>query len=256
MSIPRVGYAIVFILVIILVLIFIYEEKDINDRASIPDVRDLWGMYRTAVKDAEIASQEEISRNLTAIIESNSNLIWDKLDSDQSRVMVVAWTGDFYNDKVGQSFKADRFVWVTAAPELRNFCTKYQTESPNITIRLKQLLGLPPDTVKSRFVEIWVYPNDLFRPSPDPEITDHEAELTFPESKFINVSNEYIKWFNEQKNESYGEAGYPWTRLGYTYDWGNPENEVGLSEFVISQGSIIEVNGSYSMGDYCSSGHQ
>ena len=26
---------------------------------------------------------------------------------------------------------------------------------------------------------------------------------------------------------------YPWTRLGYTYDWGNPRNLVGLSEFVL-----------------------
>ena len=109
------------------------------------------------------------------------------------------------------------------------------------TIRLKQLLGLPPDAVKSRFVKIWVYPYDLFRPSPDPEITDLEAELTFPESKFLNVSNEYIKWFNEPEAGSYGQSGYPWTRLGYTYDWVNPDSEVGLSEFVINKGSIIEV---------------
>jgi hypothetical protein len=27
--------------------------------------------------------------------------------------------------------------------------------------------------------------------------------------------------------------GYPWTRLGYSYDWGNPKNPVGLSEFVL-----------------------
>ncbi|MCZ7402555.1 MAG: hypothetical protein O8C61_10070 [Candidatus Methanoperedens sp.] len=251
MSIRKMGYVIVFLLVILLFIIFLYGGKGATDQASTPDVRDLWRMYRLAVKDAQIASQEEISRNLTAIIESNSNLIWDKHDSDQPRVMVVTWTGDFYNDKVGKSIQADRFVWVTVAPELRYFCTNYQKEYPNLTIRLKQLLGLPPDSVKSRFVEIWVYPYDLFRPSPDPEITDHEAELTFPESKFINVSNEYIKWFNEQEVESYGQDGYPWTRLGYTYDWGNPESEVGLSEFVINQGSIIEVKGSYSLKDYC-----
>lgn len=99
-----------------------------------------------------------------------------------------------------------------------------------------------------------VYKYDLFRPSPDPEITDHEAQLSFPDSKFLNVINEYIKWFNGQKAESYGQGGYPWTRLGYTYDWGNPDSEVGLSEFVINQGSIIEVNGSYSLRDYCMQG--
>ena len=256
MSISRIGYAIVFSVVIILLIIFIYEEKDTTDQASIPDFQDLWGMYGKAVKDAEITSQEEISGNLTAITASNNNLIWDKPDTDHSRVMVVTWTGDFYNDKVGKSIKIDRFVWVTVAPELRNFCTNYQTEYPNLTIRLMQLLGLPPDTVKSRFVEILVYPYDLFRPSPDPEITDHEAELSFPESTFLNVSDEYKKWFNEQKAGLYGQDGYPWTRLGYTYDWGNPDSEVGLSEFVIENGSIIEIKGSYSLRDYCWQGLQ
>jgi hypothetical protein len=208
-------------------------------------------MYEMAVKDAEIASREEISKNLTAIVESNNDLIWEKLKTNQTRVMVVTWTGDFYDDKVGRSIEIDRYVWVTAAPELKDFCTDYQTEYPNLTIRLKQLLGLPPDAAKSRFVEIWVYPNDLFRPSPDPEITDNEAELTFPESRFLNVSAEYIMWFNEQMAGSYDQDGYPWTRLGYTYDWANPESEVGLSEFVINKGSIIEVNGSYNLRDYC-----
>ena len=203
------------------------------------------------VRDAEIASHEEISNNLTPIIESNNNLIWDESEPNQTRVMVVTWTDDFYDDKVSRSIKVDRHVWVTAAPELKNFCTNYQTENPNLTIRLKQLLGLPSNITKSRFVEIWIYPNDLFRPSPDPEITDNEAELTFLDSKINDSNAEYIMWFNEQKAESYDQGGYPWTRMGYTYDWGNPDSEVGLSEFVINKGSIIEVNGSYSLRDYC-----
>lgn len=27
--------------------------------------------------------------------------------------------------------------------------------------------------------------------------------------------------------------GWPWIRLGYAYDWENPRNLVGLSEFVL-----------------------
>ena len=49
----------------------------------------------------------------------------------------------------------------------------------------------------------------------------------------------YTGWFNNRKNYIYSNARsypasspYPWTRLGYTYDWGS-RNHVGLSEFVV-----------------------
>lgn len=35
---------------------------------------------------------------------------------------------------------------------------------------------------------------------------------------------------------------YPWTRLGYTYDWGNAKSRVGLSEFVIRKGARLTVH--------------
>ena len=44
---------------------------------------------------------------------------------------------------------------------------------------------------------------------------------------------------------------YPWTQLGYTYDW-NPENKshVGLSEFVIGENKNIVIKAIYSTNDY------
>ena len=39
-----------------------------------------------------------------------------------------------------------------------------------------------------------------------------------------------------------GDHPYPWTGLGYTYDWGNPDSEIGLSEFVILGGSTVGVD--------------
>jgi len=45
--------------------------------------------------------------------------------------------------------------------------------------------------------------------------------------------------------------GYPWTRLGYTYDWGNPDSEVGLSEFVITAGATIKIENVYETAAYC-----
>ena len=38
----------------------------------------------------------------------------------------------------------------------------------------------------------------------------------------------------------YGPDGYPWTRQGYTYDWGG-RTKFGLSEFVIKKGVPVKI---------------
>jgi len=130
-------------------------------------------------------------------------------------------------------------------PGGKEFCQAQRPIEP--ALRLEQLLGLPPDDGKQWFVELWVWPADLFRPAPDPEITDQGAGLDFPDS----ASPEYRAWFDDLRSKSYGENGYPWTRLGYTYDWGSPDDHVGLSEFVINKGAPIEVRSVTPTVVYC-----
>ena len=49
---------------------------------------------------------------------------------------------------------------------------------------------------------------------------------------------QYRRWFDHQALIAYGrQDGYPWTRIGYTYDWGNAQpddsrSKYGVSEFV------------------------
>jgi hypothetical protein len=50
---------------------------------------------------------------------------------------------------------------------------------------------------------------------------------------------------------SHEKQVYPWTQLGYTYDWGNPESEVGLSEFVIRKGSTVVIKSVSNLDEYC-----
>lgn len=219
--------------------------------APLSNPADLQQAYLNAVKDAAIAEMGEISKNLTPVVEANSTLVW-KGEPGSKQVLVLTWTSwDGYDNQVGQSIVTTRETWVTAAPELKNFCATYSAAQPDMTLRLEQLLGLPPANGKTRFVEMWVAPQDLFRPSPDPEVTDQEAGLNFPQSKFLSLSEEYMTWFNNLSSQSYGENGYPWTRLGYTYDWGNPSSEVGLSEFVINTGASIEIAGVTNTEAYC-----
>ena len=213
---------------------------------------DLRQAYLSAVSDAAIAEPGEISRDLTAITAANEQLMW-KDTPGKSFLRVVTWTDwSGYDDKTGKAMTLEQEVWVTAAPMLKEFCRAADMGSQDLTLRLEQLLGLPPHGGKDRFVEFWADPNDLFRPSPDPGISDHEAELDFPVSgRFVTISREYIRWFNDLKRDSYSGNAFPWTRLGYTYDWGNPESEVGLSEFVIRKGAVVSIRGVYTIEDYC-----
>jgi hypothetical protein len=212
----------------------------------------LQAAYDAAVVDAATVEPDEISRDLTAIVETNGELRWDE-STGVPRVLMVTWTAwTGYDTQVGQTIQTTRDIWVTAVPEVQRFAAQHRLTEPDLTLRLEQLLGLPPNNGKTRFVEFWVSPNDLFRPSPDPEISDHEAELDFPvSSTFVTVSSDYVSWFEDLEASSYGPDGYPWTRLGYTYDWGNPSSEVGLSEFVIRSGATVEVHAAATTEDYC-----
>jgi len=42
----------------------------------------------------------------------------------------------------------------------------------------------------------------------------------------------------------------PVPALGYTFDWGNPNTEIGLSEFIISNGATIEIHSVIKNEDY------
>jgi hypothetical protein len=201
-------------------------------------------LYRWAIEDAEISEPDEIYSGLTAITAENDDLIWQD-DQNGGKLLVVTWTDwDGYEMNIGSQMTLERDVWVTVAPEIQEFFLDNLYEDGDITRRAEQLLGLPPDSGYLWFVEIWVDPEEIFRPSPDPEINDREAVLDFSEgNRFIAVSEDYISWFTARRESMYAidGTGYPWTRLGYTYDWGNERSEVGLSEFVIIEDSVVEI---------------
>ncbi len=76
---------------------------------------------------------------------------------------------------------------------------------------------------------------------------------------FKKLSEDYLKWyaehifwFNDLKEKSYGYNGFPWTRLGYTFDWGGDANDdYWLSEFIIKKGASIEIESITKTQDYC-----
>jgi hypothetical protein len=239
--------------------------------------------YLRAILDSSIVTPAKIFQGLTPVTNDNPDLIWEN-GVVGSRLLVTSWMGSagaYYKCPAGgcsaddtckegkecPTYKWD--TWVTVAPELKNY---FSGTSPS-ALRLAQLLGLPPeyatagDAREAQYVlELWVSPKDLFRPCPDPEITDKECQTDYPSSMFWSFSadekvkateggvsefRDYQGWFNNRTQFIYSYAypatsntaplPYPWTRLGYTYDWGNA-NHIGLSEFVV-HGNRIDQQG-------------
>ena len=194
-------------------------------------------LYKNAVMDAMVAEEDEISDHLINIVESNEYLSWSGNDGEK-RVLVVTWTHYPDSYPVGDTITTWwGETWVTAVPEVKDWFANNKISENKIENRLKQLLGLPIDETNTHFIEMWVRPDALFRPSPDNEITDTVASLDFP----VTAEGWYIEWYDENIINSYFPIRYPWTRLGYTYDWGNKYNEIGVSEFVIKKDSKVIV---------------
>ena len=194
--------------------------------------------YQQAVEDAVDARIDEIDNSLWSITLDNTDLIWQKVDG-KPQVLMVTWTSwDGYDDKIGEKMQLTREVWTTPVPQLQTFISQFNLNEDNLTLRLEQYLGLPPENGKTKFVQMWVEPKDLFRPCPDPEIIDTSCSLEFPS----NVEPQHQEWVNEKILTSYGKNGYPWTRLGYTSDWGSITTEIGASEYVVRVGAEVEID--------------
>lgn len=205
---------------------------------------DLAALYQAAVDDAALPEASEISDDLVAITADNPDLMRD----EDGRVLMVTWTSyDGYDALVGQPTELGVEVWTTVAPEMQSFCRAAGLKDDALALRLEQLLGLPMATGKDRVVELWVPADAMFRPAPDPEVDDSVAGLEFP----ADATMEHKDWIENLRKSSYGAMGYPWTQLGYTYDWGGDGDEVGLSEFVVREGSEVLVKDVYTVAEYC-----
>jgi hypothetical protein len=244
---------------------------------------NLQAQYSSALNDARNVTPGKIYKKLTPIVTENGDLIWEN-DVVGSRILVAVVAGGYAaayicpdpggcpgnTCKEGGECAYGYDTWVSVAPELKDF---FRHSTPSL-LRVIQLMGLPPSYAtigspnEAKYVmELWVYPKDLYRPCPDSAISDFECDVNFPADMFraVDLNNKvrateglsapvfktYTAWFNNRARNIYTKTGtseaYPWTRLGYTYDWGSYDHEehIGLSEFVLhgalEDGSKISV---------------
>ena len=211
--------------------------------------------YQQSIRNSIYPEASKVSDKLVPVVKQNKDLVWKNIEGEDY-ILAVTWKQNvtYYKQYLDSAFynTGNYPIWITTAPELK---LRMLTEKPkDINRRLIQLLGLPPNSVYSYFVEFWVKPSDLFRPCPDKEITDTKCETCFPEQ----TDSAHVAWINESRISRYYQCNlsqqYPWTQLGYTYDW-NPKNKshVGLSEFVIGANKKIIVKAIYTTEEYLGS---
>jgi hypothetical protein len=201
--------------------------------------------YNASINRTMIPDRGSVN-DLTPIIFSNPDLVKQGTE-DNWTVLMVTWTKYNSSYPVGQNVSTWwGETWLTVAPQMQEFFRGKVDQNANLTLRAAQLLGLPPSNYNQYFVEMYVHPSDLFRPSADNEINDNTASLTIPK----NISSTYRQWFDGNTISSYYPKKFPWTRLGYTCDWGNPTTNEGLSEFVIKKNSTVMVHSVSSTSQY------
>lgn len=242
---------------------------------AVTDPETLWQQYEQAVEAARYPQPDHVSRGLVPILTFTPGLVWD--ESGQ-KVLMVTWTkAQFYTGQPPYETTIPVAAWLTAVPFSRQFCQKTGLEGDALRLRIAERLGLPPDASNDSFVQMWVDPQTFFRPCPDPEVTDAECQVSLtagpvdtsapcpwsaaPEDqlsgRFVTVAQSHLDWMCSNWTSTYppGEPrkSYPWTALGYTYDWGAP-NHRGESEFVLPAKTPVVIESVTPTDVYCAPG--
>lgn len=204
----------------------------------------LENLYQEAMEDAVFIEKEEIEP-LVEITPENNLITWNE---DHTKVLMA--TFHKYPDSYVKGQEAVLSwgdVWTFSDKEFGAWYEKNSKSVGDWELRMKQLLGMPAENENTHVSLIWVDPKDMIRPAYETDITK-QMKSEFTEADQENES--YQQWFDENIISSYFEGAYPWTRLGYTYDWADNGKDYGLSEFLVAQDSVVEVKDTLLLEDY------
>lgn len=193
-------------------------------------------LYRRAIFDS-------------AVMEPSEALPLVRVTADPVRVAI--WTPEKYlgSYPVGQTIEITwGKVWVALESEERPRCAAFPRR--RLDRRLEQLLGLPPTATARRFVLLEVARPALHRPCFDPDPTVERCPLEAAD----DLPPDFLDWLGSNALASYRVPdGFPWTRLGYTYDWHPGAGEYGVSEFVLLEGTEAKVLAIETAEEFCGS---
>jgi hypothetical protein len=214
----------------------------VGSGTGIDTMPPIWRAYHASVYDAAVYNHANL-RKLNAV------------PAGQGSVVVATLTKARYNYEVGKTMTIGRYIWVTLVPEVHDSCRKF---TGDVRLGLEQLLGLPPSGTDSLFIIMRVSASDLFRPAPDPatatsypcaDPADPLCGNAFPKGF---ADSAHMAWIASNTMNVYQVPnGYPWTHLGYTYNWRPGSDKYGASEYVIKPTATITVLEIVPYNEYC-----
>ena len=140
-------------------------------------------------------------------------------------------------------------VWCVSAGEFHKWMKDNDENVENWTNRLHQVLGMPYTKNYTTITALWVDADLVYRPAyeTDPNKAMTTTLVTTGDDDFDTM---YKEWFDGNIIWSYFDSAFPWTRLGYTYDWYDNGKEYGLSEFLIFSGAKVKIEYTYSVDEF------
>lgn len=198
--------------------------------------------YMLSVIDAHKIENDEILP-LTELTKESESATWN----EKGQVLLLSWhsypdsyvPGEQFTCKYGE-------MWTFTDKEILSWYDKNGEGVVDWELRLEQLLGLPATDKKTHVSAFWVDTNEIIRPAYQTDISK-QIDISLLDGSMLN---EYKEWFDGNAEYSYEISAYPWTRLGYTYDWSESETEYGLTEFIILPDSVIDVEWTMSLEEF------
>lgn len=208
-------------------------DSEAENDASEDSEEDQQVLFDESVEDALIIDDDEILP-VVSLDEGEPYAVYD----EEGRVLLCSFHKypDSYPDGADVKLEWGN-VWTFTGGELEDWYQKNKDDVTDWPTRLRELIGLRPDNESNYITAMWVKPEDVFRPAYVSDIGTVEMTDSFSE----DVDPEYKEWFDANIISSYFDGEYPWTRLGYTYDWADNGTDYGLSEFIVKQDSEVNV---------------
>lgn len=188
-------------------------------------------LYRASVIDSITVEDDEIFPLVTLTPGSDMATFRD------GKVLLMTYNRRPERYVAGTTLTLTGEVWTITEKELYSWYYKNRNGVTDWSMRFKQLVGVPPDGVYTHMTAMWVSLSDIRRPAYLTDITDPHMQAALPET----ADADYVSWFHGNIIWSYFDSAYPWTRLGYTYDWAADSGEYGLTEFWVAPGAVVTV---------------
>ncbi len=186
---------------------------------------DMEELYRESVSDSVFAEADEIFP-LVAIEADSPFVTWS---ADEDKVLMLSWNDTPEEYLEGTEIVVKGEIWTFTDREIASWYSDNKKGVKDWDLRLKQLIGLPPESSYTHVTAFWCDPEELFRPCYETDITK-QLDVNLLDGSALG---DYESWFDGNTLWSYFDSAYPWTRLGYTYDWAEGGSEYGLSELII-----------------------